>query len=492
MDPGFDQINDESDNTFTIFTPPVIMYYPSEGDEYFNKSTTYISWIATGVDSVNIELSTDNGQSWIMVETDLDAYYGYYYWTISATPSNQCIIKVSDVNDASKFGLSGVFSILPTPVLAITSPQDGNIWNTDSAYTITWTYDNEDSWYIDLEYSIDNGQTWNYMGWVYNTVPEGSFTWTTPEVESEQCLIRVFDYYYDFVADTSEIFTIREFPTTPICMVTVDGETNQNLIVWDKPASPLIDTFIVYRESTNASVYEPVGYVSYSDSAVFADTNSNPTIKPYRYKLGYKDIDGNIYPEGQLHQTIHLSINKGVGNSWNLSWTNYIGFALSTYNIYRKTDTSDFEFIGSISASFSSYTDFDAPETDVYYVVEAENPIGCDPLLKAGGIYVSRSNVVKNSSFGTNEFNEQSGFNLYPNPANDQITIEFSGGNSEKLVVELIDVRGNILLSEEYSNISSSQSIKINTSGIKNGMYLLRTYSDRSSSISKLIIQHQY
>lgn len=243
-DPNFDQVNDMSDNDFSIYTPPVIMYYPATGDEFINKSSTYLSWLVTGIDSVKIELSTDNGQSWSIIEDKAYAYYGYYAWTISASPSNQCIIRVSDVNDASKFGLSGVFSILPTPVIEITSPVAGDILNTDSAYTITWNHDNEDSWYIDLEYSLDAGLTWNYLGWVYNTVPEGSFTWTTPDVESENCLIRVYDYYYDFVADTSELFSIRSFPSTPICMVSVDNEFNQNLITWDKPVSPLIDTFI--------------------------------------------------------------------------------------------------------------------------------------------------------------------------------------------------------------------------------------------------------
>jgi hypothetical protein len=37
-------------------------------------------------------------------------------------------------------------------------------------------------------------------------------------------------------------------------------------------------------------------------------------MKSYRYKLGFADADGHFFPAGDLHQTIHLTINQGVGS----------------------------------------------------------------------------------------------------------------------------------------------------------------------------------
>lgn len=34
---------------------------------------------------------------------------------------------------------------------------------------------------------------------------------------------------------------------------------------------------------------------------------------------------------------MHLTINQGMGNTWNLIWQPYQGFVVSSYNIYRGT-----------------------------------------------------------------------------------------------------------------------------------------------------------
>ena len=190
------------------------------------------------------------------------------------------------------------------------------------------------------------------------------------------------------------------------------------------------------------------------------------------------------------HQTIHLSINKGVGNSWNLAWTDYIGFDINTYTIYRKTDTSEFVLIGSISASFNSYTDFDAPETDVYYVVEAENPNVCGGLLKAGGIYVTRSNMVTNSSLGISDRELDLFQTIYPNPASKFVTIEPHRGVYGKAVLMLTDISGKIVYREEYSAIHSQDRITLDVSGLENGIYLLSMRSSASSSSAKVVVSH--
>lgn len=490
-DYSYESVMDESDQVFTVNIPPVIVYNPYGGESFYNKSQTYLSWLAADdISSLNIELSSDNGQTWQLMAEGIDATQSYYYWTVMGTPSESCFVRISDAADPTRFGLSGMFTILATPVISLTVPEGGEVWNTGSAYNISWSYDNPSAYYVYLEYSADNGQTWNYISYVVIEDIQGSYEWITPDISSNQCLVRVSDYYLDFVSDTSNVFAILIYPETPICMVSVDSTTNHNVIVWEKPVSSLIDKFIVYKESDEAGIYEPIGIVNYSELAVFTDTNSNPNMKSYRYELGFEDADNHIFPAGDLHQTIHLSINQGIGNSWNLIWTDYIGFNVASYNIYRKTDASGYEQIAIISASFNSYTDLEAPVGNVYYIVEVINPAGCNPAARSDNYANSYSNVATNNVLGVNDPTNNVTVSIYPNPANERLNINTGEALKGYTRIQISDLLGKIVYVDEVSGMRANSSYLINTTDFMDGLYVLKVSSESGSISKKIVIRH--
>lgn len=487
----YNSFMDESDQVFTVNVPPVIVFYPYGGESFYNKSQTYFSWLAlSDISLLNIDLSSDNGQTWQTVAEGIDATQSYYYWTVSGTPSGSCFIRISDAADPTRFGFSGMFTILATPIITLTAPVGEEILNTGAAYSISWTYDNPSASYVYLEFSSDNGQTWNFINYMGVTGSEGSYEWTTPDISSEQCLMRIMDYYLNFVSDTSNAFTIITFPATPICMVSVDSTTNHNVIVWDKPVSELIDKFIVYKESDEADIYQAVGVLNYADLAVFTDTNSNPNMKSYRYKLGFEDAAGHIFPAGDLHQTIHLSINQGIGSSWNLIWTNYIGFDVATYNIYRRTDAGGYSLIANISASFNSYTDLQAPVGNVYYIVEVVNPAGCTPLNRDADYGRSYSNVATNNVLGVNDPSNDMMISVYPNPANERLNITTGEALKGNIRIEISDLLGKMVYANEISGMRANSSHIINTTSFKDGLYVLKISSETGSISKKIVIRH--
>jgi hypothetical protein len=488
-DPNYDQVMDVSDAPFTVFVPPVIVYQPYEGAQIYNKSQAYVSWQAYDMDSVDIELSTDNGQSWQVVDQGLEANYGYYSWTLNAPASETSQLKISDASDPSRFGLSNVFIILEAPVITLTSPAGGEIWNTNTAYALSWSYDNPAAYYVYLEYSTDNGATWISIGYATHTGLEGSYEWTTPDVNADECLVRIRDYSLYFVSDTSAQFSILTYPQTPICMVTVDSVTNHNMIVWEKPASTIIDKFVVYKEGNQANTYEVLGMLNYADDAVMIDSNSNPNVKSYRYKLGFTDDQGNMFPAGDLHQTIHLTINQGVGNSWNLIWTDYIGFDVSSYNLYRKSGAGSYEQIASISASFNSYTDLAAPQGDVFYIVEVVNQNGCNPASRSGDYSVSRSNVATNAVLGVNDLAGEIQLTIYPNPVKDKLYIQSGESLKGNVSVMLSDLLGSPVYSAEMENLDRNSTFTLNTSELKDGIYMLRISSESGSATRKIVVK---
>jgi len=479
---------DRSDAPFTVVVPPVIVYYPAGSEQYYNNQEMYFSWIASQeISTLNFELSSDNGQSWQLIDQNIPANQGYYYWTVDGTPSENCVIRISNSDDPSQFGLSGTFTIFETPVITLNSPIGGEIWNTGETYSISWTYDNPNSTYVYLEYSVDNGSNWNYINYAIQNGSVGSYDWTTPDISSTQCLIRIMDYYLTFVNTTSNPFTIITYPETQICMVTVDSATNRNVIVWEKPASDLINRFVVYKESNEANVYEIIGTVDYAAESVITDTNSNPNIKSYRYKLGFQDAEGNLFPAGDFHQTIHLTINQGVGNTWNLIWSNYLGFEVPSYNIYRKAGNGSYEMISSISASFTSYTDLSAPEGSVFYMVEVVNPNGCNPG-RAGEYGSSWSNVATNSITGVNESYADLNVRTYPNPADDKLFVAFSETLQGSVKIVLNDLLGHIVYSQEVENLKSNSAFTINVSDLVNGIYMLNITAENGRVTRKVIV----
>lgn len=482
-----EMIFDISDQPFSIYTPPVIVTYPYEGDVFYLNSQTYLSWIASGVDSVNIDLSTDGGLTYDPIVQNLSASFGYYQWNISGTPSQSCIIKISDASDPSKFGLSGTFTLLATPVITLTSPVGGEILNTNQSYSISWEYDQPSSTYIYLEYSMDDGLNWNYLAYAMNTGSTGSYDWITPVMESEKYRIRISDYYMNFVNDASNSFSVISFPETSICIVTVDSISKKNLIVWEKPISPLISEFIVYKESGSADIYEPIGSVAYNEISAFTDTSSNPAMKSYRYRLGFSNQAGYVFPAGNFHQTIHLAINQGVENTWNLIWTDYLGFEVGSYNIYRGSSSSNMSQIASISASFSSFTDLDAPAGTVYYMIEVLNSAGCNPF-KAGNYGSTRSNIATNNTFGSTDHEIVPEVTVSPNPANELLKVSIGYPDSGTPVsLRLYNTEGKECYRYESSDSQKEYLIPVNNLPV--GFYMLSVAKTDQIITQKVVIR---
>ncbi len=76
--------------------------FPKGGEHWINKthSPHNIIWESNGVDSVNIEYSTDNGNSWQAVAHVL-ASQKFYTWKVPDISSTQMLIKLSGVKNPS-------------------------------------------------------------------------------------------------------------------------------------------------------------------------------------------------------------------------------------------------------------------------------------------------------------------------------------------------------------------------------------------------------
>jgi hypothetical protein len=482
---------DMSDDPFTVYIPAIAIWSPMEGDVIFNNTVSSVFWVlnTTGINLLNAELSNDNGQTYSLIGENINAQAGFTYLYFSTTPSDSCIVRLYNVADPAEYGLSAIFTIATPPVYTLTSPEGGEIVNTLSPFLITWTVENPYSAYCYLEYSPNNGQTWEIIDNAMNEGNSGSYEWFTPDVESEEYLVRISDAYSFTSVDTSEMFTILTFPETPVCMVSVDSLTNYNVIIWEKPVSDIIADFLVYKETDEANVYEVLDTVSYEEVPMVTDSNSNPGIRPYRYKIGFLDFDERVFPAGDYHQTIHLTINQGVNDAWNLIWTPYIGFDYSSYYILRKSESGSYEQIATVSASFNSYTDFNAPPGEVSYIVQILHPTGCNPVLRDGEYPSVYSNVATNGVVSVSE-NKNLNFSIYPIPADERINVSVGENTTGMIRLIISDLTGRIVYSCDFNDVRPGQVLLINSRNFTEGIYGLQVISGENRSTKKIVIRH--
>jgi len=266
-----------------------------------------------------------------------------------------------------------------------------------------------------------------------------------------------------------------------ICMVTV-GDKYKNLVVWEKPVSNSIDSFLIYRESTNQTgLYELIGKLPYYAQSVFVDTSSNSLVQSNRYKIAIKDVCENKTALSPAHKTMHLNINQAQGSSWNLIWEEYEGFAVSSYKIYRGTTISDLRLIGSTAGGNSSYTDFLAPAGDIFYQVEVLPPNSCSNI-KSNNYTSSRSNIASNTAL--NIFGQTAnsiGFKAYPVPAKEELFFNLPVLKNAKVSISSID--GKFIM---YSSISNTQN-SLSLTSLPQGMYILRIMDNRNTYVTKFI-----
>ena len=92
--------------------------------------------------------------------------------------------------------------------------------------------------------------------------------------------------------------------------------------------------------------------------------------------------------------------------------------------------------------------------------------------------------TFSNDGFARN----QQGFEIYPNPAQDQITIEFSATSLPASNMNIYDLNGKVVKSYNFDE-QQSTSLDLNVSDISTGVYLVKTESSRGSAVEKLIIK---
>ncbi|RKY42002.1 MAG: hypothetical protein DRP85_04355 [Candidatus Makaraimicrobium thalassicum] len=192
---------DESDASFTIALPTITVDTPAE--LWSATDIKAITWTPVGTmlgPFLTVEWSLDNfATSGNVISSTVDKDAVSVDWTIpEAAVSTNVRTRVTDQGRTLVWGKSDAFTVLPVPVITISSPDTSDVgddaWRIGKEYTITWS-DNGGAISNDLllQFSTDNGVSWTDIDTgVANT---GTYDWTvalTAEA-SVTSLIRIYD-----------------------------------------------------------------------------------------------------------------------------------------------------------------------------------------------------------------------------------------------------------------------------------------------------------
>ncbi len=190
---------DSSNAVFSIVAPSnptITVTQPNGGESLPNGSTITVQWTSSDVSGTVDIAYTLNASAGTPIWADIatnEANDGSYDWTISASASADCKVRVV-ASDASASDLSdSVFEIVESGTTEITveSPNGGERILTQSATTIVWSSVGV-AGTVDISYTTnasDASPSWTSIA--TNEVNDGSYAWTTPNTESTDCKVRV-------------------------------------------------------------------------------------------------------------------------------------------------------------------------------------------------------------------------------------------------------------------------------------------------------------
>ena len=161
---------------------------------------------------------------------------------------------------------------------------------------------------------------------------------------------------------------VEEDQLPSIRLVTADADGHHK-IEFDVQTN-LFPQVQILKETNILNQFVELATVAAADG-IYTDLSSNAAQKADRYAVRGVMADGSLAPMSAPHQTVHMTINRGLQQgTFNLIWNGYQGTDVVTYNILRGASDDALTQIASVAASSLSYTDAAPIDEQPVYAIE--------------------------------------------------------------------------------------------------------------------------
>lgn len=339
-----------------------------------------------------------------------------------------------------------------------------------------------------------NGNGGNVDIAVSNGLPPFTYTWSNGV--TTQDLTGVAPGYYFVTVGSSngcngmlDITVPGAMPYNPgICLVTVDTLTGTNMVVWEKP-SPANGAayYSIYREGNAAGVYSFRDTVHYNNLSQWTDPTANPQVRGWRYRITVTDSCGVESMMSNVHKTVHLTVNLGVGGVINLIWDDYEGSPLPSWYINRFHSSTGWERIDTIPSTLRSYTDPTPPTGGTL-----------DYAIEGGDILCVATRAINHNTTRSNKkstiapptgfqgiFNTENVW-VYPNPASNEIFVNAVFEANTLWQIELLDATGRIITNAAKGE-GKELKTRMNLENLESGVYFVRLLANGQYNIKAVV-----
>lgn len=342
----------------------------------------------------------------------------------------------------------------------------------------TWDFvNNEQDVYADNSHgmSVLSCIAANLPGTLVGTAPHASFYLLRSEDASSETIAE--EYYWAAAAEYADSvgadiissslgYTTFDDPSQNYSYADMNGHTAVSTIAANHAASVGI---LVVNSAGN------LGASSWNFISAPADADSALSIGAVNAAGGYaffssngpsfdNDVKPNVAAQGQGTYVVYSSGFIGPGSGTSFSAPVLSGAAACLWQSNRSA--TNMEIFQAIQKSASQYF---SPDTLLGYGI---------PNFKAADILLKSDNLVVEGIY-----------NVYPNPFNDWITVDYYAYTSGSLQVKIYDMLGRELFLEELNVRYGLQSLRLLPAYLGKGVYVLEI-SNNDSSFNKTLIKN--
>jgi hypothetical protein len=378
------------------------------------------------------------------------------------------------------------------PIVIMQNPLGNQVVRANSKLDIRWTSARVSM--VGLQYSSNNGQSWEP---IVDALPATNrkYEWTVPTISSKEMLVRIFDITSQDVADTSmAVFEISS-PTLTVAYPTGGERLAQQSKVTIRWNKALVETVAVDFSKDNGTTWETL-QTGLTGSDYEWTINADPTTEGI---IRVRDESNNQIVSQSQPFTVGVAtiavLSPTAGTEWLVNTDQEIRWSydfLDKIRIEYSVDNGNkWDRIGAfaIDASLGKYTWKVPNQVTNNALIRIRNVSTNAATLEVQSPAFIITNVV---SVGEESPVIASTFSLVPQPANEQVTIQYALQTPAQAVkITLQDVTGRSIAELQSPGLSvGNHSVNLATATLAQGVYFVVIEANGVTMTKPLTVMH--
>ncbi len=308
-----------------------------------------ITWDITGTSGIyDLEYSVNNGASWIPIISNYASASGEYWWHVPNNPTTEALVRVTDAANGNILDQSDATFNIDQADPKLFTPNGGEEWFSQAGYAITWEPGLFVESAIRIEYTLDNGQSWNPI--VNGTNNDGAYTWVPPIFTQSypESKIRISEFTSGIFDESDTLFTLSPAiqiysPNGSPAIDSLRGCTETTIIY---KAGGTTENYLMQYSADGGLTWVDIESSYFSDSLITNYDWVIPNLYSDEFLIKVSDagdltkFDVTDYPYN-IRQPITIITpntagNLSVGSTYTITWES--DGASNFYDLYYSTD----------------------------------------------------------------------------------------------------------------------------------------------------------